>query len=71
MTLSSRPLPTSSSMYSHRNCITKMKMVIARIAKNGPMNDFSMNRSSFFMRFLDYARNDKGVLGMKGGLRRR
>ena len=49
MTFMLRPLPTSSSIYSHRNCIIRMKMTTSRIAMNGPMNDFSMNWSSFFI----------------------
>ena len=43
ITLRSRPLPTSSSIYSHRNCITRIKVTIARIARNCPTNDLSMN----------------------------
>ena len=43
ITLSSRPLPTSSSIYSHRNCMTRIKVTIARIAKNCPTNVLSMN----------------------------
>ena len=50
ITLNSRPLPTSSSMYSQRNCRTRIKMTIPRIAKNGPTNDFNMNLSSLFKR---------------------
>ena len=49
MTFMLRPLPTSSSIYSHRNCIIRMKMTTSRIAMNGPMNDLSMNWSSFFI----------------------
>ena len=43
-----RPLPTSSSIYTQRNCIIRMNMTMSRIAKNGPMNDVSMNLSSLF-----------------------
>ena len=52
ITLSSRPLPTSSSIYSHRNCMTRIKVTIARIAKNCPTNVLSMNWSSFFTIFI-------------------
>ena len=51
MTFMLRPLPTSSSMYSHRNCIIRMNMTTNRIAMNGPMNDLSMNWSNFFILF--------------------
>ena len=44
-----RPLPTSSSMYSHRNCITSMNTVMKNVITNGPRKDLSMNRSSFFI----------------------
>ena len=49
MTLKLSPLPTSSSMYSHRNCIIRMNMTIKRIAKNGPTKELSMNLSSLFI----------------------
>ena len=49
ITLNSRPFPTSSSMYTHKNCMTSMNTTMARIAKNGPTNDLSMNWSSFFI----------------------
>ena len=49
MTLKDSPLPTSSSMYTQRNCITRMNMTTRRIAANGPMKDLSMNLSSRFM----------------------
>ncbi len=49
ITLKLSPLPTSSSMYSHRNCIMRMNTTTSRIAMNGPMKDFIMNRSSFFI----------------------
>ena len=44
-----RPFPTSSSMYSHRVCIIRMKTTIIRIATNGPMNAFRTKRSSLFI----------------------
>ena len=49
ITLKLNPLPTSSSMYSQRNCIIRMNTTTSRIAINGPMNDFNMNWSSFFI----------------------
>ena len=54
ITLNSRPFPTSSSMYSQRNCRARMKMTMARIAKNGPTKDFNMNLSSLFMPISGY-----------------
>ena len=52
MTLKLSPLPTSSSIYSQRNCIMRMKTTTSRIAMNGPTNDFNMNWSSFFILYL-------------------
>ena len=49
MTLKLKPLPTSSSIYSHKNCIIRMNTTTRRIATNGPMNDFNMNWSNFFI----------------------
>jgi hypothetical protein len=43
-----RPFPTNSSIYTQRNCIIRMNITTSRIAKNGPTNDFNMNRSSLF-----------------------
>ena len=48
ITFSPSPFPTNSSIYTHKNCIIKMKTTTKRIAKNGPINDFNMNWSSFF-----------------------
>ena len=46
----SLPLATLlSSMYSHRNCIIRMKTTTSRIATNGPIKDLSMNLSSLFI----------------------
>ena len=52
MTLKDRPLLTSSSMYTHRNCITRMNMTTRRIATNGPMKDLIMNLSSRFIQVV-------------------
>ena len=49
ITLKLRPLPTSSSIYSHKNCIIRMNTTTNRIAMNGPMNDLNMNWSNFFI----------------------
>ena len=63
MTLNPRPRPTSSSMYSQRNCIIRMKMTTSRIAKNGPTNDLTMNLSNFFILFpLYFFRFSSGFL---------
>ena len=43
MTPKLRPLPTSSSMYSQRNCIMRMKTTISNIATKGPINALSVN----------------------------
>ena len=49
MILKLRPLPTNSSIYSQRNCIINMNTTTSRIATNGPINDFNMNWSNFFI----------------------
>ena len=49
ITLNSRPLPTSSSIYSHKNCMTSMNVTIPRTARNGPTKDLSKNWSNFFI----------------------
>ena len=49
ITPNERPLPTSSSMYSHRNCIIRMKTTMSNIATKGPINAFSVNLSSFLI----------------------
>ncbi|CCZ43659.1 unknown [Bacteroides sp. CAG:545] len=47
--LSPKPLPTSSSIYSHRYWSMRMNTTTIRIPKNGPKNDLMMNWSSFFI----------------------
>ena len=42
------PLPTSSSMYNHRNCITRMNTTMRKTITNGPKKEVSMNLSNFF-----------------------
>ena len=49
ITLNSSPLPTSSSMYSHRNCMTRINVTTARTAMNDPVKAFRINWSSFFI----------------------
>ena len=45
----SNPLPTKSSMYFQKNCITKMNRVMKKVAMNGPIKDLSMSLSSLFI----------------------
>ena len=49
ITRNSRPFPTSSSIYSHRNCMARINTTMSRIAKNGPTNDLSINLSRRFI----------------------
>ena len=43
------PLPTSSSMYFHRNCIITMKRHMQKVIKNRGKNLDKMNRCNFFI----------------------
>ena len=43
------PFPTSSSIYSHKNCIIRINNTIRNVIRNGPKNDFIRKRSSFFI----------------------
>jgi hypothetical protein len=45
----SRPLPTRSSMYFQKNCITKTNNVMKKVAINGPINDLRISLSSFLI----------------------
>ena len=45
----SNPLPTKSSMYFQKNCITRINRVMKKVAMNGPMKDLSISLSSFFI----------------------
>jgi len=45
----SNPLPTKSSIYFQKNCITNMNKVMKKVAMNGPMKDFRISLSSFFI----------------------
>jgi hypothetical protein len=45
----SKPLPTKSSIYSQKNCITNTNNDIKKVAKNGPIKDRIINVSSFFI----------------------
>jgi hypothetical protein len=47
----SRPLPTRSSIYFQKNCITKTKRVMKNVAMKGPMKAFRINLSSFLITF--------------------
>ena len=50
MTPNSSPLPTRSSIYFHTNCISRTKTAMAKVSSSGPRKDFSMRRSSFFIK---------------------
>jgi hypothetical protein len=45
----SSPLPTRSSIYSHKNCITNTNNAIKKVAKNGPVKAFIIKASSFLI----------------------
>lgn len=49
MTPNPRPLPTSSSIYLHRNWSERANVTTKRIAKNGPKNETIRCLSSFFI----------------------
>lgn len=42
------PFPTSSSIYSHKKCIIRIKITMRNVSINGPRNDWIMNLSNFF-----------------------
>lgn len=42
------PFPTSSSIYSQRNCITNTNITMRKVIMNGPKKDLSVNESNFF-----------------------
>ena len=44
----SRPLPTRSSIYFQKNCITSTKSRMKKVATKGPVNALRMSLSSFF-----------------------
>src|SRR5688572_260352 len=41
------PLPTKSSIYNQKNCITSTSRVIKNVAMNGPTNALRMSLSNF------------------------
>ena len=45
----SRPLPTKSSMYNQKNCITSTKSATRNVAKNGLIKAFIIKESSFLI----------------------
>ena len=47
----SSPLPTRSSMYFHKNCITSTNRVIKNVTANGPTKLLSSSLSIFFNYF--------------------
>jgi|SRR5512133_1696474 hypothetical protein len=51
-----RPLPTSSSMYLHRNCISSRNNTIKKVITNGPRKDLITN---LCRRFTTLAYNSK------------
>lgn len=45
----SNPLPTRSSIYNQKNCITSTNSAMKKVAKKGPIKDFIINVSSFLI----------------------
>lgn len=43
-----KPLPTSSSIYSHKNCNRRANVTIINVTTNGPKKDVIIKRSIFF-----------------------
>lgn len=50
--LKSKPLPTSSSRYTHKNCINSTKREITRVTKNGPIKLLIIYQCSRFMQWV-------------------
>ena len=50
----SRPLPTRSSIYNQKNCITKTNNVMRNVARNGPMKALMIRASSFFITLVKF-----------------
>jgi hypothetical protein len=46
------PLPTKSSIYSQKNCITRTSSVIKNVAIKGPIKDFNTSLSNFLNKGL-------------------
>lgn len=55
ITSSGKPLPTSSSIYRHRNCINSTNKATKKVAIKGPMNDFNRKTSNFFTSYTFWA----------------
>ena len=49
MVIKSSPLPTRSSMYFHKFCITNTKNAMKKVAMNGPMKALRISLSNFFI----------------------
>lgn len=52
MIIKSKPLPTKSSIYNQKNCITNTNNDIKKVAKKGPIKDLRINVSNFFITLL-------------------
>src|SRR5437867_3934258 len=48
----SSPLPTKSSRYLKRNCITRMKSATRNVSTNGPANEIKTSLYNFFMQLF-------------------
>jgi hypothetical protein len=47
--IKSRPFPTKSSIYFHKLCIINTKNPMKKVMMKGPINDFSISLSNFFI----------------------
>lgn len=49
--IKSSPFPTKSSIYFHKLCIINTKNPMKKVMMKGPINDFSISLSNFFIMF--------------------
>jgi hypothetical protein len=55
----SRPFPTRSSMYFHRNCINRINTQMKKVIKKGPRKLLIINRCNRFILYLACFTNTK------------
>ena len=49
--IKSSPFPTKSSIYFHKLCIINTKNPMKKVMMKGPINDFNISLSNFFIMF--------------------
>ena len=63
--IKSRPFPTKSSIYFHKLCIINTKNPMKKVMMKGPINDFNISLSNFFIMFTVRLRCDAILNFMK------